>query len=323
MKKYFSLEDFEVDQNNNFSVVTIGMFDGVHLGHQKVIETCCQIANSQNQQSVLVTFSNHPSDYFYPNILTRTLLSIEDKIKQLEKTNLDIVIVLPFDKQLASLSAKEFVQTILLEKLNCKSLVFGYDNHFGKNREGSPKFIDSQFKNRINSIIVNEKSIEGDVVSSSRIKILLQEGNIKLANDYLGYKYAISSCIVRGNALGRTIGFPTANYDIAKINQVIPANGVYLTCSTIEISGKKISSMGLTNIGIRPTVSKSFAISIETFLLDFDLEIYDCNIQTEFIQRIRSEQKFETITDLKMQIQQDKEHALSFFNKDSCNYLKM
>jgi riboflavin kinase/FMN adenylyltransferase len=315
MKKYFSLEDFEVDQSINSSVVTIGMFDGVHLGHQKVIDTCCQIANSQNQQSVLITFSNHPSDYFCPNTPTRTLLSIEDKIKQLEKTNLDIVIVLPFDIQLASLSAEEFVQTILLEKLNCNSLVFGYDNHFGKNREGSPQFIDSQFKNRINSIVVNEKSIEGDVVSSSRIKILLQDGNIKLANEYLGYKYAINSFVVRGNALGRTIGFPTANYDIAKINIVIPANGVYLTCSTIEISGRRISKMGLTNIGIRPTVSKSFSVSIETYLLDFDLDIYDCIIHTEFILRIRSEQKFETITELKNQIQEDKEHALSYLTQ--------
>lgn len=315
MKKYFSLEDFEIDENINGSVVTIGMFDGVHLGHQKVIETCCHIANNHNQQSVLITFSNHPSDYFYPNNPNRALLSIEDKINQIEKTKLDILIILPFDKQMADLSAGEFVKSILLDKLNCKSLVFGYDNHFGKNREGSPKFIDTEFKNSINSFIVNEKLIEDDVVSSSRVKFLLQEGNVKLANEYLGYRYTINSTIVHGNALGRTIGFPTANYDTTKINKVIPANGVYLTYSTLEISGRMISKIGLTNIGIRPTVSNSFSVSIETYLLDFDLDIYDCTIITEFIQRIRSEQKFESITDLKNQIQIDKAYALNYLTQ--------
>ena len=315
MKKYFSLEDFVIDEKVNGSVVTIGMFDGVHLGHKKVIDTCCQIADKQNQQSVLITFSNHPTDYFNPSNPSLSLLSVEDKIYQLEKTNLDVVIILPFDKNISDLSAGEFVTSILLDKLNCKSLVFGYDNHFGKNREGSPKYIDTHFKNKIKSIIVNEKLIEGEVVSSSRIKILLQEGNVNLANDYLGYRYAISSTIVHGNALGRTIGFPTANYDITEINKLIPSNGVYLTYSTIEISGKIISKIGLTNVGTRPTVSNSYLISIETYLLDFDLEIYGCRIDTEFIERIRSEQKFGTFTDLKNQIQIDKDYALNYLTQ--------
>ncbi len=314
MKKYFNLDQID-DTIINGSVVTIGMFDGVHLGHTQVIEKCCTQAKSENLKSVLITFSNHPATYFFPNRNLQVLSTVEEKIKLLENTNLDYLIILPFDTVMAEYTASTFVEKILLDKLKCKIIIFGYDNHFGKNREGSPDFIEANYKTKLKSVVVREKLINSDIVSSSKIKDLLDEGNILLANQFLGYNYTIESNVIHGNALGRTIGFPTANYDLVNCTKVLPANGVYLTLSTIEFSSGYITKYGLTNVGFKPTVSNKLEQTVETYLFDFDSDIYGSKISTKFINRLRSEKKFNSLEELKNQITHDKNSAIQLLTE--------
>jgi riboflavin kinase/FMN adenylyltransferase len=310
MKKFYSFSEVDLDLTNG-SVVTIGMFDGVHIGHHQVIQTCSDYAFRNHLTSILITFSNHPADYFKFGHSTRLLTQLDEKMELLAKSGINHVIIVPFDQRMAELTAIEFVESILVNRLNCKAVVFGYDNHFGKNREGSKEFVDKNYSGSIHTIVVNEQLIESEIVSSSRIKRHLENGEIELANTCLGYAYEISSTVIHGNALGRTIGFPTANYSLIETNKVLPLLGVYLTKSQIQTSSGIIERFGLTNIGFRPTVTSTPTLSIETNLLDFDADIYGCTIKTQFLQRIRSEVKFNSIEELKDQISKDKMHALA------------
>lgn len=309
MKKYFSLNHVDFDVLRG-SVITIGMFDGVHLGHQQVIDTCCEYARAENLNSVLITFSNHPMEIFNPMSNSKLLTTVEERLNLLELTQLDYVFVLPFDKKLADISAADFVENILIEILNCKILIFGYDNHFGKNRLGSPMFIQHNFDNLIKAVIVNEQILNHEVISSSRIKRHIEIGEVDIANKCLGYDYFINSEVVHGNALGRTIGFPTANIYLPLESKVIPETGVYLTRSTVDNKGLKVVRFGLTNVGYRPTIQEKSILTIETYLFDFDSDIYDCSINVSFLQKIRNEIKFNSINDLIEQIQKDKLMAL-------------
>lgn len=310
MRKFNSLEELDLDLSNG-SVVTIGMFDGVHLGHQQVIRACSTYASEHQCTSILITFSNHPAAYFKSDQSIHLLTQVEEKINRLAGSSIDHVLILPFDKTMAELTAIDFVQRILLDKLNCKAVVFGYDNHFGKNREGSKEFVENNYGSSIHTIVVNEELIESEIVSSSRIKQHLEAGEVELANACLGYAYELSATIIHGNALGRTIGFPTANYSLIDANKVLPQSGVYLTKSVIQTSSGIIERFGLTNIGFRPTVTSIPTLSIETNLINFDADIYGCIITTQFLQRIRSEVKFNSIEELKNQITKDKQVALS------------
>jgi riboflavin kinase/FMN adenylyltransferase len=310
MKKFYSLSEVDLDLTNG-SVVTIGMFDGVHIGHQQVIQTCVDYALNNRITSILVTFSNHPADYFKAENSTRLLTQEDEKLELLAKSGIKHVIIVPFDQTMADLTAVDFVERILVTKLNCKAVVFGYDNHFGKNREGSKDFVDANYKDSIHTLVVNEQFIESEIVSSSRIKRHLENGEIELANRCLGYAYQISATVIHGNALGRTIGFPTANYSLLDANKVLPQFGVYLTKSLIHTPTGVMERFGLTNIGFRPTVTSVPSLSIETNLLDFDADIYGFQITTQFIQRIRSEVKFNSIEELKNQISKDKLVALA------------
>ena len=310
MQKFSSLEELNLDLSNG-SVVTIGMFDGVHLGHQQVIRTCSAYAGKHLYTSILITFANHPAEYFNSNNSVHLLTQVDEKIKRLAGSSIDHVLILPFDKTMAELTAIDFVQRILLDKLNCKAVVFGYDNHFGKNREGSKDFVANNYGHLIQTIVVNEELIESEIISSSRIKQHLEAGEIEKANACLGYAYELSATIIHGNALGRTIGFPTANYSLIDAKKVLPLPGVYLTKSVIQTPTGIIERFGLTNIGFRPTVTSIPSLSIETNLINFDADIYECVITTQFLQRIRSEVKFNSIEELKNQITQDKQIALS------------
>jgi riboflavin kinase/FMN adenylyltransferase len=314
MRKFYSLDQLSKETFDG-CVLSIGMFDGVHLGHKQVIDTCCNIAQKDNLKSVLITFSNHPSEYLATNNHVQLLSTLDEKIKHLSKSKLDILVILPFDLQMASLSAKEFTENILLEKFNCKVIVFGYDNHFGKNRQGSPKYINLNYGELINTIVVKEEKIESEIISSSRIKELIDIGNISLANQFLGYNYTLHSIVVHGNKLGRLIGFPTANYDLTNNAKILPSCGVYLTKNYVETSDGIVIKIGLTNVGYRPTISNTSILAIETNLFDFDSDIYGCPIESEFICRIRSERKFNSLDELKNQIMKDKMNALAILTK--------
>lgn len=314
MRKFSSLEQLSKETFEG-CVLSIGMFDGVHLGHKQVIDTCCRIAQENNLKSVLITFSNHPSEYLSSGSNVKLLSTLDEKIKHLSDSLIDILIVLPFDLQMACLSAKEFIENILINRLNCKVIIFGYDNHFGKNRQGSPEYINSNYTESIKTIVVKEKKIKSEIISSSRIKELIDCGNITLANQFLGYNFKLYSKVVHGNKLGRTIGFPTANYDLTKNEKILPGSGVYLTNNLLETHEGIKNVIGLTNVGYKPTVASNSILSIETHLLDFEADVYGCKIESQFICRIRSERKFNSLDELKKQIILDKKNAQNKLTK--------
>ncbi len=307
MKFYHSLSDINLE--NSQSVITVGMFDGVHVGHLAVIQKVIQLSNAFNIPSIVLTFSNHPSSYFYPENPVSQLSVLEEKLSLLESLGIDIVIALPFDSYMASLSANKFVESILIDKLNVRDMVFGYDNHFGHNREGSKEFIDSLFPS-ISTHRINETKINKEIVSSSLIKNYIQKGEVEKANKLLNYSYSLQGTIIKGDQLGRTIGFPTANIEI-QTSKLIPPMGVYFTRSYL---GNE-SFYGMTNIGVRPTVTRSNEMRIETHLLNFDQDIYGQTLRVEFLCRMRDEIKFESFSDLISQLENDKIEALNLLAK--------
>lgn len=298
MKLY---SNFDLWDSNEAIVVSIGMFDGVHVGHAKVIHETVEMAKARNLKSVIITFSNHPSDYFISNHKEKLLSSSSEKVKLIESLGVDYLFLLPFDHFMANYSASHFVSDILINKLNCKAIVLGYDNHFGKNREGTIEFIQTHFADQMDSKVVEAAIINQETVSSSLIKSKIATNHIPEANQLLGYSFELTGTVVEGNKLGRTIGFPTANLALADANKIIPLTGVYE--SVVLVKG--LSLNGITNIGYRPTIEDSNLIKIETHILDFDQDIYHEVISIQPGRKIRDEIKFESIEQLKNQIKAD------------------
>lgn len=293
-----------VQLNNSQSVVTIGMFDSLHLGHQSVIQKVLELA-SNNLDSIVITFSNSPATYFQKQEYDDFIFTIEDKIKQFERLGVDHLIVVPFDELLSSYDAKAFVEDILINQLKINSLVLGYDNHFGKNREGSVALINTYYSDRIQAFSVN--AVENDqheIISSSLIKSTLGKGLVELIPSYLGRDYYLKGEIVQGAQLGRQLGFKTANILLNK-NLITPALGVYAVM--VELKGKNYKAV--TNIGKRPSVTDSLEIVVETHIFDFDEEVYGEEICLFFKKKIRDEQKFTSLDALKTQISKDIELA--------------
>jgi len=305
MRYYHNLSEIELGTSP--SVITVGMFDGVHLGHLSVLSKVVEISRRENIPAVVVTFTNHPSLYFNKESNYLSLSTFAEKAQIMEELGIDILIALPFDQFMASLTAEQFAKNILISLLRVKHIVFGYDNHFGQNREGSIEYIDNHFP-LIKTHRINETYIENEVVSSSLIKQYLSEGNVVQVNKLLGYSFNLSGLVVKGDQLGRTIGFPTANMQINDPGKLIPAHGVYITQNTVR--GEMY--FGMTNIGIRPTVSNSHEQRIETHLFSFELEIYGDEIKVEFLQRLRNEIKFESFPALVKQLKQDQIDAKKY-----------
>ena len=304
---YTNLEQINIKSIKR-SVVTVGMFDGVHKGHIDVLLACVRYAKNNNIKSIAITFTNHPNQLFNPLSNTTILTTFEEKVELMAKTGIDILVAIPFDFKISNYTASTFIDEILKDKLQSIAIVFGYDNHFGKNRQGSKQFLLDNYGEEFDTLSVSENIIMGDVVSSSRIKNLLIEGNVGQANLLLGYNYNVEGEIIHGNALGRTIGFPTANINIGNDSKLIPRAGVYVTKSTIITDSQKVY-YGITNVGIRPTVSEDNIVRVETHILDFDQDIYGSVIKTEFLAHLRDEKKFNSLVELKSQIALDENNA--------------
>jgi riboflavin kinase/FMN adenylyltransferase len=298
MKVYHSISDYVGTME---SVVTIGMFDGVHIGHQKVIGRCVELAKSHQIQSVVITFSNHPASYFHPNSDVGLLTPENLKIELIKSLHVDVLFFIPFDAFIANITANDFVTQILLKQLNCHSFVLGYDNRFGFNREGSLSFVNEKFQEFINTYEIEAEVLNDLVISSSQIKQFLSDGNVDLANQMLGRNYCLNGIVVKGKQLGRTINFPTANLKLEQEKQYLIGVGVYLT----EIQIDENHYFGLTNVGYRPTVDHSNDMNVETFIFDFDKSIYGVSISLNFISKCRNEVKFKDFEALKNQIYQD------------------
>lgn len=297
MKCFFSFESVQVESP---TAVTIGMFDGMHLGHVKVVQGCLEAAQQSGLKTCVITFSNHPADHFTGK-RNELLMPMQEKIAALETLGIDYAVVLPFDSYIVELPAKNFIEDHLIDRMKATKVILGYDNHFGKNREGSISFINEHFSEKLDAISIQVAKVDDVIVSSSQIKKYLSEGDVLNAKAMLGNYFAISGKVVHGNQNGRKIGFPTANMSLNADNKFIPQLGVYLCKAHLDAG----EFYGLTNMGFRPTLNKDEGIHIETHILGFDADIYGQKIEIQFMEKIRSEKRFDTFEDLKNQISAD------------------
>ncbi|MGQ1908802.1 bifunctional riboflavin kinase/FAD synthetase [Marinifilum sp. RC60d5] len=305
MKIYTDLKDFSAIN----PVVTIGTFDGVHLGHRKVIRRLQELAHKVKGETVIFTFYPHPRLVLNKeNNGLRLINTLEEKKVLLEAAGIDHLVVYPFTKEFSQLSYIEFVEQILVKQLGMKYLVVGYDHRFGHNREG--KYEDLKvFADQLNFKIERQDVLNMDAinVSSTKVRTAISEGDIKMANKYLGYRFFIKGDVIDGKKLGRTLGFPTANIDPQESYKLVPKDGVY----AVKVDVDDTRYLGMLNIGVRPTVNNQLDNrSIEVHILDFDQDIYYKNITIRFYQRIRNEQFFKSIDELKEQLAKDKESVI-------------
>ncbi|MGD9931228.1 MAG: bifunctional riboflavin kinase/FAD synthetase [Mangrovibacterium sp.] len=305
MKVYHDLQDFQVKN----PVLTIGSFDGVHLGHVKIIDRLKEIAQQNQGESVIFTFYPHPRLVLFPKEHNlRLLTTLQEKIRLFERAGIEHLIVYPFSKAFSELSYTEFVRQILVEKLNIKSLVVGYDHKFGKNREGGFEMLQelSEIYNfnleKLDVLLMDDINI-----SSTKIRNALEQGDVLRANKFLGHPFTLHGTVVEGQKLGRKIQFPTANIEASDPNKIIPGYGVYAVF--VHVDNQKF--MGMLNIGTRPTVNKNADHrSIEVHILQYDGNLYGHEIELEFIRKVREEQKFSSIEELKMQLELDKTNVM-------------
>lgn len=292
-------------------VLTIGTFDGVHLGHQKILQMLNEEAKKIGGESVLFTFYPHPRMVLFPDSHGLKLIQTqEEKIEKLEKMGLQNLIILPFTKEFSNLSATEFVENYLVNRLHVKNLVIGYDHQFGKNREGSLEFLKSISSSYNFEVIeISAKEIDDVNISSTKIRTAIENGEISIVNMYLGQPFQLKGKVVKGKELGRIIGFPTANIQLESDLKILPKIGVY----AVEIIlPNKTLCRGMMNIGIRPTVSNENSLSIEVHIFDFNENLYDTFIVVRLLSYIRSEQKFSSVDELKKQLQQDEKNCREF-----------
>jgi riboflavin kinase/FMN adenylyltransferase len=308
LKIYQSLNEFKPSKK---TIVTLGTFDGVHLGHTAILDKICNIAKQENLESVLLTFFPHPRLIVSNDSEIKMLNTMAEKAKLLKQKGIQNFIIHQFDKLFSELSPREFVEQVLIKQLNIHKIIIGYDHKFGKNRAAD--FNDliafgKEFGFEVEEI--SAKQVNEVSVSSTKIRNSLLEGNISLANEYLGYSYMLSGIVVKGNQLGRTIGFPTANIEISENYKLIPKNGVYIVIAIVNNQ----TIFGMMNIGIKPTLGDNIP-SIEVHLLNFSEDIYGQKIQVNVIERLRDEQKFESFEALKSQLEIDKTNTVDYFKK--------
>ena len=294
------------------SVVTIGTFDGVHIGHQKIIKRLVKIAKKNKIRAVVLTFFPHPRMVLQKDMSLKLINTIDEKSLLLEKLGVDHLVVKSFTKEFSRLSALEFVRDVLVNKLRTKHIIIGYDHHFGRNRAAN---IDDlrEFGEVYNFkvIEISAQEVNEVAVSSTKIRNALMEGDLNAANKYLGYHFMLTGTVVKGKGIGKKLDFPTANLNIDETYKLIPKNGVYAVRSTID--GESV--FGMMNIGTNPTFNDGTEQFIEINFFNFDRDIYGKQLQIDLIERLRDEQKFETTEALKAQLISDRENALNCISK--------
>ncbi len=305
MKIYDSIEKFSGVKN---PAITIGTFDGVHLGHQKIIQQLKESAEAIKGESVILTFYPHPRMVLFPDDEDLKLLSTEEEKKELlEKFGIQHLIIHPFTKKFSRITYTEYVRDILVNKLRVKKLIIGYNHHFGRNREGTFQQLKKlapvyRFElEKIPAQVANKVEI-----SSTKIRKALESGDIKTANKFLGYEYSLAGKVVKGKGLGKPLGYPTANIQVEDKHKLIPSDGIYAVSVLVE---NKMHG-GMLSIGKNPTVSTENKKTIEVNIFDFNKEIYGKNLRIFFKQKLRDEKKFDSMEALKKAIDKDKENSL-------------
>jgi len=312
VKIYHSIQDF---QNVSFPVLTTGTFDGVHLGHKTILNRLKSIADEHNGETVLLTFSPHPRLVLFPEQNDLKLLSTRDeKIELLERYRIDHLIIHPFTVEFSRLSSVEFIRDLLVNQINIKRLVIGYNHQFGRNREGKLEHLLEC--GPIYGFEVDEipaADIDDIDISSTKIRNALRVGDIETAKAFLGHDYALNGEVIKGDGRGKEIGYPTANLYIENEMKLIPADGVYAVRVFVEDSEHK----GMMNIGVRPTVEPTESgpsRRIEINIFDFDRDIYEKPMRVKLISRIRDEVKFDSMEALAAQLELDKKSAMDLLN---------
>ncbi|MGB0390904.1 MAG: bifunctional riboflavin kinase/FAD synthetase [Salibacteraceae bacterium] len=309
MKVYHGVDNFIPP---SFPVVTTGTFDGVHEGHMELLNRIKVLAKENKGETVVVSFDPHPRSVIHPHLEIKLLHTIEEKIDRLEKAGIDHFVIIPFTKEFSRTTSFEFVRDILVKQLDAKLLVIGYDHQFGRNREGSVRDLEEYAVTYGFEIEQIEAQTFEDInISSTKIRKALSEGDFDTANQFLGYDFTLSGEVIKGNQLGHSLGFPTANLEVVNSFKLIPANGVYV----VEVIVRGELYGGMLNIGSKPTVNQTEDKSIEVNIFDFNSDIYGENIQIRFKHRLRSEEKFNSIEELKIQLATDKENSLLFLSK--------
>lgn len=309
METIHSIFDFIPTQE---TYVTIGTFDGVHIGHQKIIKDLVKQATKDKKKSVVLTFFPHPRMVLQKDASVKLINTIDERIASLEKLGLDYLIIHPFSKEFSRLTALDFVRDILVNRLKTSKLIIGYDHHFGKNREGNiEQLTEYSYLYDFTVQEIPAQDIDSVSVSSTKIRRALDSGALKTANKYLGTHFSLKGKVTKGDQIGGTIGFPTANIKVEEDYKLIPKSGVYVVQATIE--GNLYH--GMMNIGIRPTLNgKNQTIEIHFF--DFKGDLYDKVIDVKLLYFLREEQKFNSLDSLKEQLAIDKKEALAYIDNN-------
>ena len=304
MKTIHGIENFPADEA---SIVTIGTFDGVHLGHQQILKQLIDTSRKSKLKSVLLTFFPHPRMVLQPDVPMHLIQTIEERERALAKTGLDYLVIHPFSAEFSRLSADDYVKRVLVQQLNVQKVVVGYDHRFGRNRTASLEdmchYADIY---DFELIEIDAKKIDSTAVSSTKIRKSIDEGNIELANTYLGQPFTLEGMIVHGDKRGRELSYPTANMDLKNPHKIVPKQGVYLVKS--NLSNRVV--FGMMNIGTKPTFDASMP-SIEVHFFDWNGDLYGQAVQVELLKWVREERKFSSVEELQTQIQADEQYCRS------------
>lgn len=332
MNIYHHLSEFKKLPN---AVVTIGTFDGLHYGHQKIIKRLCELAKMSGGESVILTFFPHPRMIIDPeNQGLKMINTIKEKAEMLANLGVDHLIITPFTRDFSNLSAADYIKTILVNTIGTKQLIVGYDHRFGKDRQGGMKELETYAKvYDFNIEEIPEQDINDVAVSSTKIRTALLDGDVSLASTYLGYAFSINGPVIKGDKIGRTIGFPTANIFVEETYKLIPGDGIYAVTvemseaigderfadqqpNTLRTPNAKHQTLykGMAYIGQRPTIN-GMTRNIEVNIFDFNQEIYGQTIKMNFLKFLRHDVKFTGLETLKMQLHQDKADTLNFFSQ--------
>jgi riboflavin kinase/FMN adenylyltransferase len=311
-KNLKTFQDISSFTTKEKTFVTIGTFDGVHFGHQKILDKLVSEAKKAGKKSVLLTFFPHPRMVLQKDAKIELINTIDERAQLLEKTGLDYLIIHPFSKAFSRTTALEFVRDILVNTFNISKLIIGYDHHFGKNREGNiEQLTEYSHLYDFNVEEIPAQDVNDVSVSSTKIRSALDAGNLKTANNYLGYNFTLSGTVVNGKQLGGQIGYPTANMDIKEDYKLIPKTGVYVVKSFLE----KNTVFGMMNIGNRPTINGNHQ-TIEVHFFDFNQDLYGKNLRVELLYFLRDEHKFDSVDSLVLQLKEDENTARKYLENN-------
>jgi riboflavin kinase/FMN adenylyltransferase len=301
--------DYKILSN---SVVTIGTFDGVHIGHKKIIKRLIKIAKQENLQAVVLTFFPHPRMVVQNDTTIKMLNTIDEKTKLLEAEGIDHLVVKKFTKEFSRLSAQDYVRDLLVETLHVKHIIIGYDHHFGRNRTANIndlKAFGEIYNFKVTEISAQE--IDEVTVSSTKIRKALLEGDLKTANTFLGYNFMLTGTVVKGKGIGKQLDYPTANISVEESYKLIPKNGVYVVKAKIDDA----VVFGMMNIGTNPTVDGKVQ-SIEVHFFNFSNDIYGVQLEVEILERLRDERKFDSLDELKAQLSKDQKNSKQYLKQN-------